>query len=254
MDLTTVFGILIGVGGILAGNALDDGHLSSLLHFTAGLIVFGGTLGATIVSNTKKDLLNALGYLKMAFSSDDDRRLNRISKEIIDCSRLARKESLLAVEKKIKAFTSDYMKNVFRFMVDGVDPERIEDIFEQEIILDEQRKNQAAKVWDDAGGYAPTIGIIGAVLGLIHVMGNLTNTSQLGKGIAVAFVATIYGIASANLFFIPIATKIKNKIQREVLEKEMIVEGALSILTGQNPYIIEEKMRNFTAGKKVKSK
>src|SRR5690606_4440430 len=138
------------------------------------------------------------------------------------------------------------------FMIDGIDPVTLNEVFENEMYLEETRKMRAAKVWSDAGGFAPTIGILGAVLGLIHVMANLSDTSALGQGIAVAFVATIYGVGSANLFFIPISNKIKRRIKEEIEVKAMILEGAVSILSGLNPYIIEEKMRNYT-GKGISS-
>ena len=245
MDLTTVLGIVLGIGGILLGNMLEDGHLSSLVQFTAFLIVFGGTIGATLVSNTLQNFKYGVSLLSLAFTKDDEKRKLIIAQEIIESANLVRKESLLALEKRLRTYTSLYMQNVFRFMIDGVDPDRIKEIFEGEMDLAEERREAGAKVWMDAGGYAPTIGIIGAVLGLIHVMGNLTNTAELGKGIAVDFVATIYGVGSANLFFLPLANKIRSKTREEVLEKTMIIEGAISILSGQNPYIVEEKMRSF---------
>lgn len=245
MDMSTVVGILLGVGGILAGNLFEGGHFSSLVQGTAAIIVIGGTLGATLVGNRLNHIQMAFEYLKVVFQKDDRERLSLIAKEIVTCSSLAKKESILSIESKIKTFHSDYMKNVFRFIVDGVDKNKIEDIFLTDIQIEEENKLNAAKVWSDAAGYAPTIGIIGAVLGLIHVMSNLTNTDELGKGIAVAFVATIYGVGSANLLFFPIANKIKKKIELESLEKQMIVDGAICILEDYSPYLVEEKMRSY---------
>jgi chemotaxis protein MotA len=246
MDITTLFGIALGLGGILIGNLVEGGSIASLVQGTAAFIVLGGTLGATIVANRRQHLKLAWQYLRLALKSDDEERLGSIAKEIIYCANLAKKESILSLEARIKNFKSDYMKNVFRFIVDGVEADKIESIFISDIEIEEDKKMQAAKVWSDAGGYAPTIGIIGAVLGLIHVMANLTNTSELGKGIAVAFVATIYGVGIANLFFLPISNKIKRKIEFESLEKYMIVEGAILILKDYSPYLIEEKMRSYT--------
>ncbi len=246
MDKTTLVGILLGIGGIFVGNAIEGGHLGSLLQGTAALIVIGGTLGATIVSHRVVHLKLAFHYFKIAFKSETPGRLKLIANDVITLAKISRKESILSIEKSMKSFNSSYMKNVFRFVVDGVEADKIEEVFISDIEIDEERKMNAAKVWTDAGGYAPTIGIIGAVLGLIHVMSNLTNTDELGKGIAVAFVATIYGVASANLIFLPIASKIKRKIEQESLEKYMVVDGAISILKNFSPYLIEEKMRSYT--------
>jgi chemotaxis protein MotA len=149
------------------------------------------------------------------------------------------------LEKRLPHYHDLFMKNVFRFVIDGVEPGTIKDIFENEIYVEEERLLSGAKVYMDAGGFSPTVGIIGAVLGLIHVMENLTDTSKLGSGIAVAFVATVYGVGSANLIFIPLANKIKKKIKERSKTKEMILIGAISVLNGLNPYIIEEKMKAY---------
>jgi chemotaxis protein MotA len=138
------------------------------------------------------------------------------------------------------------MRSVYRFVIDGVDPEVLRRIFEEEIFINERRKLSAAKVWSDAGGFAPTIGIIGAVLGLISVMANISDTALLGQGIAVAFVATIYGVGAANLVFIPVANKMKALIRFRSETEQMILEGAVAIVSGLNPYLIEQKMRAFT--------
>lgn len=245
VDGTTLLGILIGVGGILLGNSLEGGHLSSLFQGTAALIVIGGTLGATLVSQTKKNIELAVYYLKLAFQKDEESRINEISKEIIACATIAKKDSILSIETRIKTFKSPFMQNVFRHLVDGVPPEKIEDVFIGDIQLEEERKLNASKVWSEAAGYSPTIGIIGAVLGLIHVMSNLTNTDELGRGIAVAFVATIYGVGLANLILLPIANKIKKKIELETLEKEMILDGAIFIAKDYGPQLVAEKMRTY---------
>lgn len=246
MDLSTVVGVLLGLGGIFIGNAIEGGHFGSLIQGTAAIIVLGGTLGATLVSHRWVQVKLALEYFNLAFKTEDKNRLPLIAKEIVSTAHEVKKESVLVIENKIKSFQSDYMKNVFRYVSDGIDANKLEEIFVNDIDIDEQRKLNAAKVWSDAGGFAPTIGILGAVLGLIQVMGNLTNTEELGKGIAVAFVATIYGVGSANLFFIPIANKIKKKIELESEEKLMIVDGAISIIKGLSPHLIEEKMRSYT--------
>ncbi|MBK8204148.1 MAG: flagellar motor protein [Bdellovibrionales bacterium] len=246
MDLLTLLGLIVGVGGIVFGNAMEGGQTSSLLQLAAALIVFGGTLGATLVANTLDDVSSGLMLFLEAFKTDNTEELQSVAKEIVFSAQLARRESILAVENRLPKFNNNYMKNVFRFMIDGTDPAVLKDVFERDLEIEEARKFAGAKVWSDAGGFAPTIGIIGAVLGLIQVMANLTDTSALGQGIAVAFVATIYGVGSANLIFIPIANKIRRKVLRQIELKQIIIDGAVAILTELNPYIIEEKIRSYT--------
>ncbi len=246
MNLSAIVGLFLGICCILIGNFLEDGQFSALLQLTAAIIVFGGTLGATLLSNSWDDIKIGVKMLAQALKSDNHSIREQLVKELVNCAKIARRESLLSVEPELKKLSDPYLQNVMRLIVDGAEIERIKDIFSTEIHVSEQRQLQAAKIWSDAGGFAPTVGIIGAVLGLIHVMANLTNTSELGKGIAVAFVATIYGVGSANLIFIPIANKLKRKIRHDSELKEMIIEGATSIQSGMSPYLIEEKLRVYS--------
>lgn len=247
MQITAILGLVIGLGGILVGNLIEGGSMGGLLQITAFFIVFGGTLGATMLSSRLEDLKLALRYLKMAFGSNETSERARIATEITQSAQLARRESILALEQNISKFSDPFMRTVYRFVIDGVDPEVLRRIFEEEIHVAERRKLGAAKVWADAGGYAPTIGIIGAVLGLIGVMNGIEDTAALGHGIAVAFVATIYGVGSANLIFLPIAAKLKALIKFRSETEYMILEGALAVISGLNPYLIEQKMRAFTS-------
>jgi len=247
MQVTTIIGLLIGLGGILVGNLLEGGSTGSLMQATAALIVFGGTAGAVMVSNRVEDLKTAISYLRHVFAGSETKERSLVAKEIILSAQTARRESLLSLEKQISKFRDPFMRTVYRFAIDGVDPEVLRRIFEEEISVNERRKMAAAKVWSDAGGFAPTIGIIGAVLGLISVMSNISDTSVLGHGIAVAFVATIYGVGSANLIFIPISNKLKTLIRFRSETEHMVLEGALAVVNGLNPYLIEQKMRAFTA-------
>lgn len=246
MDLITIVGLAVGFGGILLGLILEDGHLGPLMQLTAAIIVFGGTAGAVLVSTTREDLKTGLRLLKSAFFEGKSDEIESVRREIIEAAQIARKDSILALERRIGSFSNPFMQNVFRFVIDGVEPNTLRDIFETEISLEEESLKAGAKIWIDAGGFAPTIGIIGAVLGLIHVMQNLSDTSKLGAGIAVAFVATVYGVGSANLIFLPIGNKIKRRIQKNVELKEMVLEGAIGILNGLNPFLIEGKLRAFT--------
>jgi chemotaxis protein MotA len=241
-----ILGLIIGIGGIVIGNLLEGGSIQSLVQFTAFCIVVGGTLGATILSNRVADLRMAIHYLRDVFSGNEDEERERIAKEIISSAQLARRESILAIEPTISRFSDPFMRYVYRTAIDGVDENVLRKLFIEEINVSERRKLSAAKVWSDAGGFAPTIGIIGAILGLIQVMANITDTSALGHGIAVAFVATIYGVGSANLIFIPIANKLRAVVRHRTETEHMILEGALAVISGLNPYLIEQKMKSFS--------
>lgn len=245
MDKATWLGLLVGFGGIIAGNLLEGGHMSSLMQLTAFIIVIAGTMGAVMVSSTEKELKTGITLAKQAFKRTENLPLRERIDEIVDCARLAKKESLLALEARLHRIQDPLLKGVLRNVVDGIEIESIRDIYETQIQTEEEELLAGAKIWTDAGGYAPTIGIIGAVLGLIHVMGNLTDTSKLGGGIAVAFVATVYGVSSANLLFLPLGSKLKRRVQNASREKQMILEGGLLIATGMNPVILEQKLFAF---------
>lgn len=247
MQLITVLGFLIGIGAIFFGNLLEGGHPDSLIQATAALIVFGGTFGAVMVSSRAEDIKLAARYFKKIFRNNDVKERSRIAEEIVQSARLARKESILSLQNKITGFSDPFMRSIFRFVIDGADADAIRRVFQDEIEITERKHLAAAKVWSDAGGFAPTIGIIGAILGLIHVMANLTDTSSLGQGIAVAFVATIYGVASANLIFLPISNKLKTLIRYRTETEQMVLEGAIAVVSGMNPYLIEQKVQAFKA-------
>lgn len=249
MDITIVLGLILGFGGILLGHALESGQVGSLIQGTAAVIVFGGTLGAVLVSTSLTELREALRLLRFTLFTPAESR-PAVAQEIVEAARLARQESILSLEKRLARYQDPFMKTVFRFVVDGVEQNTIRELFENEIHIEEEKQLSAAKVFTDAGGFAPTIGIIGAVLGLIHVMENITDTQKLGSGIAVAFVATVYGVGSANLVFLPLANRIKRRIRERSKTKDMILSGALSIMNGLNPYIIEEKLKSYFDGKK----
>lgn len=244
MDRATFFGLLIGIGGIIAGNFIEGGQIASLVQGTAFLIVMSGTIGAVLVSNRASEIKLGVNLFKQAFSRQ---KLDYDSpiKEIVDCSRMAKKESLFALEAKLPTMQSSLLREVLKNVIDGVDPKLTRQIFENIIEKEEQHMLHAGKIWIDAGGFAPTIGIIGAVLGLIHVMGNLADTTKLGAGIAVAFVATVYGVGFANLVFIPIGNKIKKNVHELSKHKHMILDGALLVGTGLNAQLIEQKLISY---------
>jgi chemotaxis protein MotA len=249
MDLTSLLGPIVALGMILGGLLLEGGHMGSIMQLTAAMIVLGGAFGAIMVAHPMADVIfafKALGTWLKNPTSDT----NEILKDIIDLAQTARKESILALEKKRDSIKFEPLAKAIRLAVDGTDPNIIRDTLETEahIVLEEQEV--ATKFWEDMGAIAPTIGILGAVLGLIHVMENLDQPDKIGPGIATAFVATIYGVGSSNIFFIPIGKKIKRKAILEGHARMMVVIGVEGILSGLNPKVIEEKLAVFAHGHK----
>lgn len=244
MDFISVFGILIGLVAILLGQVLEGGHIGSLVQPTAFMIVIGGTLGATMLQSPWNTFAQGMRMTRWVFMPP---RINLEATivEIVAWSGVARKEGLLALEGRIDSQSEPFVQKGLQMLVDGVEPEHIRDVMEVDIGVWEAELKQATKVWESAGGYAPTIGILGAVLGLIHVMENLSDPSKLGAGIAVAFVATIYGVGSANLLFLPMAKKLQLIIARMVARREMILDGLLCISHGDNPRLIESRLQSY---------
>jgi len=245
MDITTVGGILFGFGMILVGQLLEGGHVGSILQDTAAIIVFGGTIGAVAVSFPKKDFVRGLKMFKLALIEQKS-DMSAVTKQIVELASVARRDGVLALEGKLPEIKDPFLRKALSYVVDGVDASVTRSSLEASIEAEHGENMVAAKVWEAAGGYAPTIGIIGAVLGLIHVMENLSDPSKLGGGIAVAFVATVYGVASANIIFLPIANKLKRKLQLAMERKVVITEGVLAIQEGLNPRVLEEKLRALT--------
>lgn len=244
MDIMTIAGLIIGLGAILGGNLLEGGHTDSLLIFTAFFIVFGGTLGAVMVQTPMTVFVRGLKRVKWMFVPPQNDSKAMIGK-IVEWSQLARKEGLLSLQAAAEDEDDSFSKNGLQMLADGNEPEAIRNILEVEMSMLEHKDILAAKVWEAFGGYAPTIGIIGAVMGLIHVMNNLEDPSTLGPGIAVAFVATIYGIGLANLIFLPVASKLKVIVEGQAQYQEMILDGLISIAEGENPRNIDVKLQGY---------
>jgi chemotaxis protein MotA len=244
MDLATILGIVLAIGSILGGQALEGGHMGSIMQGTAFLIVMGGTFGACIMQYPLPVVIEAQKMLMMVFF-DKKSDLKGTITQIVELSNISRKQGLLALEGKIKDIPDPFFAKGVQLVVDGMEAKVIMGILEVEVDHEEESANTAAKFWEAAGGYAPTVGILGAVMGLIHVMENLSDPSKLGGGIAVAFVATIYGVGAANLFFLPFATKIKLKIKKEALGKNVIIQGLIGIAQGENPRQLQEKLEGY---------
>src|SRR3989441_1287132 len=244
MDLSTVLGIVVALGGILLGQAIEGGSLLQILQPTAAMIVFGGTLGAVMISFPMSVLKQAAGDLMHVFK-EDNVQPNDVIDEVVRFTNKARREGIISLEKDATGVKDEFFRKSIMMAVDGSEPKELRQTMEVELQYMEERGEQSAKVYEAAGGFAPTIGIIGAVLGLIQVMQHLDNIDEVGKGIAVAFVATIYGVASANILFLPAAGKLKIKHRKRMIIKEMMLEGTLGILEGQNPRLIEGKLTAF---------
>lgn len=244
MDIISIVGILLGLTAILVGQFLEGGHIGSLLQLTAFLIVIGGTLGAVMLQSSHKVFLDGLSMLKWVIQPP--RVASRETLDtILDWSQKARRGGLLALEPFIEQQADLFQRRGLQMLVDGAEPEILRETLELDLQAFEQHRLEAAKVWMAAGGYSPTIGILGAVLGLIHVMENLSDPSKLGSGIAVAFVATIYGVGGANLFFLPVAGKLRYWVGRQVADKELFIQGLVAIANGENPRIIEAKLQGY---------
>ncbi len=244
MDFLTIVGIGVAIASILVGQMLEGGHIGSILQLTAFMIVIGGTLGAVFVQNPMPVVIKGFSLLSLVIL-DPKKDLKVLIGQIVDLANLSRKSGLLALEGKIKEMKDPFFQKGLQLIVDGTEPKVIQDILETEVEHHEEESTTAAKIWEAAGGYSPTIGILGAVLGLIHVMENLADPSKLGGGIATAFVATIYGVGSANLLFLPFANKIKLKVKRQSMEQQVIIRGLVSLAQGENPRIIQEKLESY---------
>lgn len=244
MDKLTLLGLIIGVTGILAGQLLEGGGLSIMFQGAAFVIVFGGTLGAVLVQCPAKIFVTAIRMGRWAFVPPVLQSQELIV-HLTEWSAQARKDGILALEPHIAEVDDPFLKKGLQILVDGNSSEKIREVLDVDIHTWEQLHWQSARVWEAAAGYSPTIGIIGAILGLMQVMQNLSEPSKLGSGIAVAFVATIYGVAFANLLFLPIANKLKSHIMQQAELHEMVVDGLVGIANGDNPRLIKTKLQSY---------
>lgn len=244
-DFATIAGLLLAIGGIAGGLILEGGRLQDVAQITSALIVLGGTIGAVMITTPLHVLIRAARQLGTVFFSSTDSLSERIE-EIIGFATHARRFGIVSLESRAAAIDDPFLKKTLELAVDGIEPARIQDIMELDIELFEQNAEAESKVFESAGGYAPTIGIVGAVLGLIQVMKNLANVDEVGRGIAVAFVATIYGVGSANIFFLPVAAKLRARSQATVRIRELTLEGILGIAEGMNHWLIRVKLEAFS--------
>ncbi len=244
LDTLTLLGLLVALAAIIGGNILEGGKTQTLVQLTALVIVLGGTLGAIMVQTQRPTFYRAMRMFSWVFSPPVVDAAGTIRK-IVGWSQTARKEGLLGLENIADNEKHDFSRKALQLLVDGSEPETIRNILEVDINSLEESQMNAAQVYESMGGYAPTIGIIGAVMGLIHVMNNLADPAALGAGIAVAFVATIYGVGLANLFFLPISNKLKSLVTSQTRYHEMVMDGISSIAEGENPRNIETKLQGY---------
>lgn len=244
MDRATILGLLLAGTALIGGQLLEGGSLGTILQVTAMIIVFGGTFGAVFISFPRAQLRQALQESFQIFREPEDDGPACLAR-IIEFAYRGRREGMLSLEKDLPSIADPYFRRGLQLVIDGHNHQKIHEVMEVELAQLDEAGEIPARVYDTAGGYAPTIGILGAVLGLIQVMQNLTEPAKLGTGVAVAFVATVYGVASANLFFLPIGHKLRLRHQRRMLVKEMIMAGIMALAHGDHPRLIEEKLRGF---------
>lgn len=245
LDFGSVAGLLVAIGGIMGGFLLEHGKPHQMLGTSAALIVFGGCLGATLVASPLHLVRQAFMRLRDVFFEPSGDHAELLD-SLVRYSTKARKDGLVSLEQDAMRIEDPFLRKALTLAIDGADLQEIRSMMDLEIELAEQNSEKEARVFEVAGGYAPTIGIIGAVLGLIIVMGNIDDIKKVGEGIAAAFVATIYGVGSANIFFLPAANKLKLRARAERERRELILEGVISIVEGMNPKLIRIKLEAFT--------
>lgn len=244
MDWASLAGILLALAGILGGQLIEGGRLEALLQPAAFIIVFVGTMGAVLLQSGMPNFLHGVKMIRLVFKTPVN-QYQSLAHDIGLWSVTGRREGLLSLERYLEVTSDAFIAKGLRMLIDGIDAVKIREILDTEISNHEASERQAIKIWEAAGGYSPTIGILGAVLGLIHVMENLVDPSKLGSGIAVAFVATIYGVGFANLVFLPIGNKLKGILGKELTRREMIAEALAAIASGDNPRVVEERISAY---------
>jgi chemotaxis protein MotA len=244
MDKLSIFGLLVAFGGILGGQFIEGGSIDILFQIAAFLIVCGGTLGAVMLQSSYKIFITGIKMVSWVFVTPQQSPQKLVS-QITGWSNQARKDGILALEAQVTASRDPFVKKGLQLLVDGNSPEKIREVLEIDNITHERFYFQSARVWEAAAGYSPTIGILGAVLGLVHIMQNLSDPSKLGAGIAVAFISTIYGVGLANLVYLPIAGKLRLLITQKMMMREMLMDGLIAIASGENPRYIESKLQGY---------
>lgn len=244
MDKSSFGGVVVAMGGILAGMMIEGGKIGQILQPTAALIVLGGTLGAVMLQFPLATVLSAAKGLARVFFSKEE-NVEAVIAQLVTFANKARRSGIVSLDQDLNGVHDSFLKQALMLAVDGTEPAELRKIMQLDLDNRSEAEERIPQVFESAGGFSPTIGIIGAVLGLIQVMQHLDNINEVGRGIAVAFVATIYGVGLANLFYLPVAGKLKIRHREEQLQKELMLEGVLAILEGMNPRMVELKLKTF---------
>ncbi len=244
MDISTIIGLVTALVGIVGGLTIEGGNIFQILQPTAAMIVLGGTVGAVMVQFPLNTFMSAV---KNGLQVVLPKTLNpgKIIEQMVEFSNKARKEGIISLEGDAKNIQDEFMRKALMMAIDGADPKELKHTLETQLGYIDEAGGLLPKVWEAMGGYAPTIGIIGAVLGLIQVMGHLDNIEEVGHGIAVAFVATIYGVGFSNIVCLPAAGKLTLLHKKSIVIKEMIMEGVVLVIEGVNPMIMRDKLAGF---------
>ena len=244
MDKGSIGGVFLAVAGIVAGLLIEGGNLGQILQPTAALIVFGGTMGAVLLQFPLPTVVAAFRALAHVFSAPVKHN-DQLAKLLVAFANKARRNGVVSLDSDLQTIQDPFLKQALMLAVDGTEPSELRNIMRVSLDSTTDSEEQLPMVFESAGGFSPTIGILGAVLGLIQVMQHLDNITEVGHGIAVAFVATIYGVGIANLFFLPFAGKMRLRMHAEHMRREMMLEGVVSILEGMNPRMLEVKLAGY---------
>ncbi len=244
MDRATQIGVGLGLAIIVGANVMEGGHPTSLLMPPAMLLVFGGTIGAAVAGGTMADAKNAVRSLKRAFLWKVVPPAELVP-VVVSLADKARREGLLTLESAVNDVGDDFLSRGVGLAVDGTDPEELREVLEAELYAKKAADRHSAKFFNDMGGYAPTIGIIGTVMGLVHVLENLSQPDQLGHLIAGAFVATLWGVMTANILWLPIGSRLARLGELEAARMEIVIEGVLAVQAGANPRVVAQRLRSL---------
>jgi chemotaxis protein MotA len=244
MDITTILGLSLGIGAVLVAFVMEGGHLSALVQVPAMILVIFGTFGAAIITTSFSQLLNLPKLLRIILF---ERNLNpqQLIELLYELSQKSRKNGLLSLEKELSSVSDSFLKKAIQLAIDGFETTKIREILEIEMSYMHERHKIGSAFFQKLGGFSPTLGIIGTVLGLIHALGSMENSSNMASAIASAFIATLWGVAMANLVYLPISDKLKAKHQDEAIYLEIISEGVVSLAMGDNPRVIKMKLLSF---------
>jgi chemotaxis protein MotA len=246
MDIATIGGLILGVGAVLVSFVMEGGHLSAIVQPPAMLIVIGGTIGATIVTTSIKTIVNVPQFIKLAIFAQPINPLRTIDM-IVSMSEKARREGILGLENDLPGIRDPFFRKAIQLVIDGTEITALKTILETEIAYIEDRHKRGILFFQKMGGFSPTLGIIGTVLGLIHTLGNTANADRMAEAIAGAFIATLWGVALANLVYLPVSDKLKMRHEEELANLDLIMEGVVSIQSGDNPRVVKTKLLSFIA-------